>query len=69
MKTNADALKAISEHIPQRTLVDVTTDLADAKRRAKGKNAGMDLSLARLMLKAGRLTDEARVYVERYLAE
>jgi hypothetical protein len=46
----------------------VKADLAACKARAKGKNAGLDQSMARLMLKAGRLTDDARAYVEQYLA-
>jgi len=53
--------------VNRRTLEDVTRDLAECKARAKGKNAGLDMSMARLMLAAGRLTDPARAYVEEYL--
>lgn len=45
-------------NIPARTLEDVTVALAKAAK----KNA--DKSMARLMLNHGRLTDEARAYVE-----
>jgi hypothetical protein len=54
---------------PLRTLDQVRGTLARDKARAKGKNAGLDISMARLMLKAGRLTPEARDYVIAYLAE
>lgn len=47
----------------------VTADLAAAKKRAKGKNAGLDTAMARLMAKHGRLTAQARTYVLEYLAK
>lgn len=50
-----------------RTLEEVTADLAKQKKRATGKNIGIDIDLAKLMLKHGRLTDEARAYVSTYL--
>jgi hypothetical protein len=53
--------------MPLRTLADVTADLADAKRRSKGKNADMDVALARLMLRHGRLSCQAVTYVQAYL--
>ena len=43
--------------IPLRTLADVTAALAKAKKNKA------DASLARLMLKHGRLTDEAIRYI------
>jgi hypothetical protein len=49
--TNAD--------IPLRTLDDVKATLERDKRRK------VDVAMARLMLKHGRLTDEAREYVAR----
>jgi hypothetical protein len=45
--------------IPLRTLEQVRADLADAKTR------DADEAMARLMLRQGRLTDEARNYVAR----
>lgn len=43
------------------------TSLEKAKAGlAKAKRNGADVSLARLMLRFGRLTDEARAYVEGY---
>jgi hypothetical protein len=63
--TNGDIWKRRADEmgIPLRTLEQVKADLTDAKKRSKGKNAGMDIALARLMLKAGRLTDEAILYI------
>jgi len=45
--------------IPLRTLDDVKAALAQAKRQKS------DAAMARLMLRHGRLTDEARAYVAR----
>lgn len=52
---------AAERGIPLRTLADVTACLAEDK--AKGD--GTDVAMARLMLKHGRLTDEARAFVTR----
>lgn len=49
--------------MPRRTLEQVKSDLAAAKKRAKGKNAGLDAEMARMMLRYGRLTDEAILYI------
>lgn len=59
MPTNGDHLRNIAEQqgIPLRTLADVKAALKAAKR----KNA--DASLARLMLRHGRLTNEAILYL------
>lgn len=59
MNTNADALRALAEAkgIPLRTLDDVKAALERAKKTKA------DASLARVMLRHGRLTDEARAYV------
>lgn len=67
-RTNAEWLHAEAEKagIPLRTLDQVRNTLARDKARSK-KGARIDLSMARLMLKAGRLTDEAREYVESYV--
>lgn len=62
------ALEAEKQGIPLRTLEQVRTTLARDKARSK-KGARIDLSMARLMLKAGRLTPGARAYVENYLKE
>jgi hypothetical protein len=59
---------AEQQGIPLRTLGDVRDCLARDKARSK-KGERIDLSMARLMLRHGRLTDEARAYVERYLAQ
>jgi hypothetical protein len=66
--TNSEMLRVEADKrgMPLRTLEQVKADLADAKRRSKGKNAGMDMALAGLMLRHGRLTVEARAYVEAY---
>lgn len=63
--TNGQILAAEADKagIPLRTLAQVQADLAACKARARGKNAGLDQSMARLMLKAGRLTNEARSWV------
>lgn len=59
MQTNGDWLRAGADAkcIPLRTLDDVRADLAEAKP------SGCDVILARMMLRVGRLTDEARRYV------
>ena len=43
--------------IPLRTILDVKASLARAKK------AGTDAEMARLMLRHGRLTDEAILYI------
>lgn len=57
--TNGQILAAQAEQsgIPLRTLDDVRADLAQAKKNK------CETSVARLMLRHGRLTDEARAYV------
>jgi hypothetical protein len=67
-RTNAEWLhaEAAKAGIPLRTLEQVRDTLARDKKRSK-KGDRIDLSIARLMLKAGRLTDEARAYVEAYV--
>ena len=67
-RTNKEWLHAEAEKsgIPLRTLDQVRDTLANCKKRAKGKNANLDKTMARLMLNAGRLTDEAREYVASY---
>lgn len=64
-QTNAAWLHALSEErgVPLRTLDQVKAGLAEDKAHAKGKNANLDKSMARLMLRHGRLTDEARAWV------
>lgn len=59
MTTNSQHLAAHAERksIPLRTLDQVRAVLSEAKRR------GTDISMARLMLRHGRMTDEARNYV------
>jgi hypothetical protein len=61
MTTNGDEMRAEAEKrgIPLRTLEQVKATLAAAKKQ------GSDMASARLMLKHGRLTDEARAYVAR----
>ena len=54
---------AEQQGIPLRTLADVTADL----EHAKGLEKGTDMAMARIMARHGRLTDEARSYVEKYL--
>lgn len=68
-KNRAEWLHAEAEKagIPLRTLEQVRTTLARDKARSK-KGARIDIAMARLMLKAGRLTPEAREYVIAYLA-
>jgi len=62
-KTNGDILRDRAEQmgIPLRTLDDVRAAL----ERDKAKGNGTHVSMARLMLRHGRLTDEARAYVAR----
>lgn len=64
MTTNGQILRAAADKagIPLRTLDDVKSCLA----RDAAKGNGTDVAMARLMLKFGRLTDEARAYVENY---
>jgi hypothetical protein len=66
--TNGEVLKTEANKlgIPQRTLEQVRATLARDKKRSK-PGARIDVAMANLMLKTGRLTDEARVYVEKYL--
>lgn len=56
----ADELKAHADRlgIPLRTVEDVREALTKAKAK------GADKSMARLMLNHGRLTDDARAFVE-----
>lgn len=67
-KTWGDILKEDADKtgIPLRTLEQVKDTLARDKKRSR-KGARIDLSIARLMLLAGRLTDEARTYVQEYV--
>lgn len=60
---NASWLRSLAEQqgIPFRTLADVRADLAHAETL----EAGTADAMARLMLRHGRLTDEAREYVAR----
>lgn len=60
--TNRKILHELAEKqgIPARTLNQVRADLADAKTR------DADEALARIMLRHGRLTDEALQYVIAY---
>jgi hypothetical protein len=57
--TNGDNLRQMAEQrgIPLRTLEDVKADLEAAKAN------DADMALARLMLRHGRLTEEARAWV------
>lgn len=59
MTTNGQTLRnhADAKGIPLRTLDDVREALTDAKRNKADK------SLARLMLRHGRMTDEARTWL------
>ncbi len=60
MTRTVDALRAlIPANFPRRTLQQVKAGLAAAK------TAKADAAMARLMLRHGRLTDEARDYVAR----
>lgn len=61
MTTNGERLRkqAADKGIPLRTLDNVKAALAQAKK------ADADIRMARLMLRHGRLTDEAREYVAR----
>jgi hypothetical protein len=56
---------ADQQNIPLRTLDDVKADLAADHRR----DPEIAEAMARLMLKHGRLTDEARNYVARQYPE
>lgn len=53
------AAKAEDAGVPLRTLDNVTAALTQARK------TGADAAMARLMLRHGRLTDEARAYVAR----
>ncbi len=66
-KTNAEWLhaEAAKAGIPLRTLDQVRASIARDKARAKGKNANLDKTMARLMLNHGRLTAEARAWIEK----
>jgi len=59
MTTNGEQFRKMADDlgIPLRTLDGVKAALADAKKTKA------DVSLARLMLKHGRMTDEARAWV------
>jgi hypothetical protein len=61
MPTNADALRALADAkgIPLRTLAQVQQAIQQAKRTKADK------SLARIMLRHGRMTDEAREWLAR----
>lgn len=63
--TNGEYFKAAADKlgIPRRTLNQVRTTLARAKKQKS------DVTFARLMRDHGRLTDEAMAYVNQYLAE
>lgn len=65
MKSNADKLRKIAQGagIPARTRDQVCTSLA------KARATGADMELARLMLKHGRMTEEARQFVIDWLAD
>lgn len=56
-----DAVKKATDKIPLRTLSQVRIALSRASIK------GSDVALARLMFKHGRLTDEARAYVTKYM--
>lgn len=58
---NRDVFRALADKqgIALRTLSDVKATLS----ADKAKGDGTDVAMARLMLKHGRLTDEARAYV------
>lgn len=63
MITVGDDLRAHAERmgIPFRTLNDVRATLAADKK----KGDGTDRAMARIMLRHGRLTDEARAWLAR----
>lgn len=65
MKTNGDILRdhANSIGMPLRTLEQVKADLAACKARARGKNANLDKTMARVMLNHGRFTADARAWL------
>jgi len=68
MVTNGKLLQSIAERqgIALRTLDDVASCLARDKARSRN-GSRIDLAMARAMLNHGRLTDEARAYVAKYL--
>jgi hypothetical protein len=57
--TNGEQLRAVANdlEIPLRNLADVQASLARAKRR------GADEAMATLLLRHGRLTDDAILYI------
>jgi hypothetical protein len=59
MQTNGDVLRRHADGIgiPLRTLDDVRETISGAKE------AGTDDAVARLLLRHGRITDEARAYL------
>lgn len=61
MKSNGDILKVLADKqgIPFRTLADVRSALEQAKKR------DADRGLASLMLRHGRLDDEAIEFIQR----
>lgn len=63
VQTIGDVLREDADRkgLPLRTLDDVRTALQQDKK----KKGAVDVKMARLMLRFGRLTDEARAYVER----
>lgn len=67
MQTNSEIFRKMADDMgmPLRTLDQVRDCLAYDKARSK-KGERIDLSMARLMLRHGRLTPEARAYVETY---
>lgn len=67
MTTLGDVLKAEADKatLPLRTLEQVKECLA----RDKKKKGQVDVKIARMMLRFGRLTDEARAYVLREYSE
>jgi hypothetical protein len=66
-RTNGEWLRAESEKrgIPLVSVWAAQDTLARCKARAKGKNEGLDKTMASAMLRHGRLTDEARAWVAR----
>ncbi len=51
--------------MPGRTLEQVQIDIADARRRSRGRNKNLHSALARLMLRFGRLQPDARAWLAR----
>lgn len=65
--TNGQLLSAHADRmgIPLVSVWAAQDTLARCKARARGKNAGLDETMARAMLRHGRLTDEARAWIAR----